>query len=73
MASKERIFSGQGQGSDLIFDRVGVQLEAAVVQEQGQAVPVVQKVGDRLAHLAARRQARSLLAQESLEFGDERP
>jgi hypothetical protein len=34
---------------------------------------MVQKIGDSLAHLAARRQARGLLAQEGLEFGDKRP
>lgn len=58
---------------DLIFDQVRVHLDAAVVQEQRQPVPVVQKIGDGLAHLAAPRQARSLGAQEVREFVDERP
>ncbi|MEY9231429.1 hypothetical protein ABIF78_003752 [Bradyrhizobium japonicum] len=57
----------------MIFDGIGVRLNATIVEKQGEAIPMVQEIGDRLAHLAARRQASGLLAQKPLEFSDERP
>ena len=69
-----------GSAGDIVCRRVAEKVagtpyarNAAIVEKQSEASPMVQQIGDRLAHLAARRQAGGLLAQESLEFGDERP
>ena len=72
MTSEKRVLARESQRSDLIFDQIRIHLDAAVLQEQRQPVPVVQKIGDGLAHFAAPGQARGLGAQEPREFGDER-
>jgi len=51
VAREERVFSCQRDGADLIFDRVGVQLERAVFQETDQAGPVRQSLADVLGQL----------------------
>lgn len=40
VACEERVFPRQGDRPDLIFDRVCVQLEGAIVQEADQSGPV---------------------------------
>ena len=40
MASEERVFAVQGNWPDCALDGVGIQFDAAVVEEQDQPVPV---------------------------------
>ena len=40
MASKQGILSGQAYRADGVFDRVGVELEPAIVQEAGEPFPM---------------------------------
>lgn len=42
-------FSLEGYGSDGVFDRVGVHLDAAIGQDDLQAIPVAVDVADQLA------------------------
>ena len=72
MTREQRVLARESQRSDLIFDEVGIHLDAAVLQEQRQPEPMVQKIGDGLSHLAAAGQARGLGAQKIFELGDER-
>src|SRR5260370_21924734 len=47
-ASEQRIFAIEGDRADCSFDRVGVDLDAAVVEEAGQTLPARERVADRL-------------------------
>ena len=49
MAGEERVFAIEGYRADQVFDPVGVDLDAAVVQEGLQPVPVVMDVGQLFA------------------------
>ena len=40
MTGEERILPCQSHGSDGVFNRVGVELEPAVIEEPGEAIPV---------------------------------
>src|SRR6516164_11647333 len=46
MASEERIFSIQNNRADASLDNVGVELDAAVIEEASEPVPVVQGIAD---------------------------
>lgn len=46
MTGEERVFSGQANRPDGVFNRVGVQLETAVVEEAGEAPPMREPVTD---------------------------
>ena len=60
-AGEQSILAGQGERPDGAFDDVVVDLDAAIVEEQAQALPARQRVADRLGELG-------LLADE-LELG----
>jgi len=42
-AGEEGVLAGERDGADLALDDVGVELDAAVVEEQGEAVPQFQR------------------------------
>ncbi len=46
------IFAIQCEGADRAFDGIGVELDAAVVDEPGQSIPAGERIADRLAELA---------------------
>jgi len=46
MASEERIFSIQNNRADASLDNVGIELDAAVIEEASEPVPVVQGIAD---------------------------
>ena len=46
---KERVLAVQRDGSDRVFDRIGVHLDAAVGQEYLQPVPVAMDIAELLA------------------------
>jgi hypothetical protein len=47
VAGEQGILSRQGQTSDRTLDRVGIDLDAAVIQEAAEAIPVVEAVAER--------------------------
>jgi hypothetical protein len=49
---KERILSIEGNRADRAFDDIGVDLDATVVDEADQALPVRQRIADRFGELA---------------------
>jgi hypothetical protein len=46
VAGEERIFSIQNDGPDASFDDVGIELDAAVVEETGEPLPMMLGVAD---------------------------
>jgi len=52
-ACEERVFPVQGDRPDGPLDRVGIELEAAIIEEAGEAVPQRQRVADRLGQARA--------------------
>ena len=67
VAREQRVFRGQLDRSDSIFDEVAVHLDAPVVQEGQQAVPMVGDVGQLFAEARAGRDARALLVEPHAE------
>ena len=51
-AGEQAVLAVEGQGPDGALDGVGIELDAAVVQEAGEALPAAQGVADRLGQLA---------------------
>ena len=70
---EEGILSCEGDRPDLVFDRVGVELERAVFQEVDQAGPVCEGVSDVLGQLGFLRDAGQLSLEPGFERGDEVP
>lgn len=63
-AGEERILAVEGDGPHGPFDRVGVEFDAAIVEEAGQPVPARLDVADRLGGHRAAGQAPQLLIEE---------
>ena len=72
-AGEQGILAGQGKGTDGALDDVVVDLDAAVVEEQAQALPARQRVADRLGELGLLADELELGAQPRLEVFDQRP
>ena len=66
-AGEERILAIKGDGSDRTLDRVGVDLNSAVVEEAGEALPTGERIADRLGEFALLANEAELLAQLWLE------
>ena len=71
-AGEESVLAIEGDGPDRTLDCIGVDLDPAVVEETGEAVPVRERVADRLGELALLADEGELFAQPGLEIGDER-
>jgi hypothetical protein len=52
-AGEQVVLAAKGDGTDRAFDRIGVELNAAVVQEAGQPGPPRERIADRLGLCAA--------------------
>ena len=63
LPAKSAFFLFSAMGRMLLLDRVGIDLNAAVVEEADQAVPVVQAIADRLGCLGVARQFRELFSE----------
>ena len=63
MAGEECIFAIENNRPDATFDDVGVELDAAVVEETREPVPVVQAVADLLGDRRLGGDARELLLE----------
>ena len=72
-AGEQRILSVQRDRSDAALDDVGVDLDAAVVEEAGEPVPAREGIADRLGELGLLADQGELGAQPGLEFVDDRP
>lgn len=46
MTGEERIFSGQADRPDRVFNRIGVELETPVIEEARQSRPMIECVAD---------------------------
>ena len=68
---EERVFPAQGNRADEVLDVVGVDLDASVMEEGLQAVPVTVDVGELLAEAGLGRDAQTLLLQPVSEGRDE--
>ena len=51
-AGEERVLAIESDGPDRTLDRVGVDFDAAVVEEPREALPMRQRIADRLGELA---------------------
>jgi hypothetical protein len=72
VAGEEGVLPRQRDRADLVLDRVGVQLQRAVLKEADQAGPVREGVADILGQQGLLRDARQLVLQPGLERGDDR-
>ena len=66
VAGEEGVFAGQRDRTDLVFGRVGVELEGSVVEEADQAWPVRKGIADILGQRGFLRDARQLRFQLGL-------
>ena len=71
MASEQRVFSIEHNRTDTSFHDVGVEFDAAVVEEANEPIPMVQAAADDFGNNGLRRDARELLAHG--EFESEHP
>jgi hypothetical protein len=71
--SEERILAIEGDGADRPFDDVGVDLDAAVLEEAGEPLPSREGVADRFGELCLLADQAELLAEPRLERDDDRP
>jgi hypothetical protein len=72
MPREQRILAIQNKRTDASLDDVGVKLDAAVVEEPREPVPVVQGVADMLGDRRLARDAGELLLEPGLERQHER-
>jgi hypothetical protein len=72
MAGEERVLAIEGDGPDQVFDPVAVDLDAAVVQEGLQPVPVVMDVGELFAQAGFGGDLAALCLQPVAEGGHQR-
>ena len=71
-ACEERILAVESDGSDGPFDGVAVDLDAAVVEEAGQALPARERLADRFRKFCLLADQAKLLAQPRFEISDDR-
>ena len=65
-AGEEMIFAPERDRPDCAFDDIGVDLDAAVVEEAGDALPAQERVADGLGELGLLADEAELLAQPGL-------
>ena len=73
MAGEQRVFGCELDRADPVFDEVAVHLDAPVMQEGQQPVPLVGNIVQLLAEARAGRDARVLLVEPDPEGVHERP
>src|SRR4051812_31877339 len=72
MAGKEGVLAGERLGPHGALDDVGVELDAAIFEEAGEAVPVPEAVADDAGDLRLARHSCKLAIEEALERVNER-
>jgi len=71
-AGEQMVLAPEGDGTDRALDRIGVEFDAAVVQEPGQGLPTGERITDRLGERAASGDLRELGFQPGAQLSDER-
>jgi hypothetical protein len=69
---KEVVLAPERHGADRAFDRIGVELDAAILQEACQPIPSRERVAHRFGELGATGQQRELRLHPKPEVIDER-
>ena len=72
-AGEECVLAVQRDRPDRAFDDVGVDLDAAVVEEAGEPLPARERIADRFGELCLLTDQSELGAQPGFEFIDDRP
>lgn len=72
MTGEERIAAIHRRTADGVFDEVGVDVDAAIIEEQPEAILTFQHIGHGLAEVGFARHARSLGGQPGEELIDQR-
>ena len=72
MAGKQRILSGEADWPDGVLDRIGVQFEAALVEEACESLPMSEPIADVFGQPGARGDHRQLLFEPRFQGGDDR-
>src|SRR6266853_2374480 len=67
VAREQRIFSIESNGTHASFDDVGIEFDAAVIEEAGEPVPVVQAIADVFGDRRLGGDARELLPEPGFE------
>jgi hypothetical protein len=67
MTREESILAGKGLRAHRTLDDVGVELDAAIVEKAGEAIPVPEAVADDPGHIRPGREPRELMLEEDLE------
>jgi len=70
-AREECVFPCQSDRPDGAFEDVGIQLDPAIIEKQGEAIPAIEGISDRLGELVLGREAPVLLLQPWLEVIDD--
>lgn len=65
---EERVLAIEGNGADRTFDNVGVDLDAAIVDESGQPLPAGEGIADRFGKLCFLADERELVREPGLEL-----
>lgn len=60
------------QRPDQILDRVAVHLDLAIIEIDAEPIPVIDQIGERLAHVGLARQQLALGADKDVELDDQR-
>src|SRR5262245_47495913 len=68
MAGEERVFAIEHDGTDASFDDVGVEFDAAIIEEPRQPFPMMQCVADGLCGFGFARKTRELVFEPGLEL-----
>ena len=69
-AGEQRVFAGNDLGLERALDNVGVELDAAIIDEPGQPLPTVEDVADRLSHIALGAVTTAVLLEERAQLGE---
>src|SRR5258708_6100843 len=69
---EEMVFSSESNGTDRAFDRIGIELDATILQKSRETVPARQRISDRIGESAAARHLAELLLEPDLHLFDQR-
>ena len=71
-ARKKMILAAECNGTNRALNGIGVELDAAIMQEPGEPISARQRIADRVGELAAARRAAELLLEPDLQLFDKR-
>lgn len=71
-AGEQMVLATERDRADGALDRIGIELDAAIVEEPGQAIPASERIADCLGKLAARGESGELTLQPCMQGIDQR-